>query len=470
MNKLQKTLAPQAATMVLCLLYVSNAAGEIRTITATGEYRMGDNDTRTDAKRLALLDAKRLALEQTGTYIESITQIKNFDLSKEEIRAYTAGIVEVVEQATRDAIEGTTHIIRVDVTAKIDTDVVARQIDSVRKNETAKAELLKLRVERDQLKQEIEATTRQLAALKSKTEVETVTKQRQQAVTRLEVEDLLARADTALWDYLDIKHKELPGKDKTKLLRLRVEETRILRLVEQVLAIDPANAEAHKTKGMLLQEQGKYEDAVREYRTVLRLKPDDRDVHVALGDSLEKGGDLDGAIAVYRAGIRLKPADFGGTIMLRLSLASTLWRKGDIEGAIAEHREMIRIHPRAAISHRFIGDRLLEREDYNGAIAEYRVAIRISPDIAKDHYTLGFALLQTGELEEAITELRTSIRLMPNVPWPHYALALALEKKGLKNEAAQELREASKFESATELGRARLDALKIRERIRDLER
>ncbi len=27
---------------------------------------MGDNDTRTDAKRLALLNAKRLALEQAG--------------------------------------------------------------------------------------------------------------------------------------------------------------------------------------------------------------------------------------------------------------------------------------------------------------------------------------------------------------------------------------------------------------------
>ena len=82
------------------------ALAEIHTITAGGEYRMGDNDTRTDAKRLALLDAKRLALEQAGIYIEGVTEVKNFDLAKEEMRAYTAGIVEVVEQTTRTVMEG----------------------------------------------------------------------------------------------------------------------------------------------------------------------------------------------------------------------------------------------------------------------------------------------------------------------------------------------------------------------------
>lgn len=40
------------ALSVLLLLHavlVAPAAAEIKTITATGEYRMGDNDTRTDA-------------------------------------------------------------------------------------------------------------------------------------------------------------------------------------------------------------------------------------------------------------------------------------------------------------------------------------------------------------------------------------------------------------------------------------
>jgi len=92
--------------MLLYLLAPEHLTAAIRTITALGEYRMGDNDTRTDAKRLALLDAKRLALEQAGTYIESITEVKNLDISKDEIRAYTAGIVELIEHTSRTILEG----------------------------------------------------------------------------------------------------------------------------------------------------------------------------------------------------------------------------------------------------------------------------------------------------------------------------------------------------------------------------
>ena len=117
---------------ILC--FASPSRAEISTITATGEYRMGDHDTRADAKRIALQDAKRLALEKAGTYLESITEVKNFQLDREEIRAYTAGIVEVTEQQTRSTMEGETTVVRVDVTGKINTSVVARQTDALRKN------------------------------------------------------------------------------------------------------------------------------------------------------------------------------------------------------------------------------------------------------------------------------------------------------------------------------------------------
>jgi hypothetical protein len=192
------TLGVQAALILLCLVPAPQAAAELRTITATGEYRMGDHDTRADAKRLALLDAKRLALEQAGTYIESITQVKNFDLTKEEIRACTAGIVEVTEQATRITLEGETTVVRVAVTVNIDTDVVVRQIDALRKNETVKAELLRAREEADRLRRERDALQRELAAAKSKPEVEALAQKRRKALTGADVFALLAQALIAL--------------------------------------------------------------------------------------------------------------------------------------------------------------------------------------------------------------------------------------------------------------------------------
>mgnify|MGYP003694111703 CR=1 FL=1 len=71
----------------------------VRVVTASGEYRMGDHDTRADAVRLAIEAAKRQALEQVATYLESVTEVKNLDVTRDDIRTYTAGIVMRVGSA-----------------------------------------------------------------------------------------------------------------------------------------------------------------------------------------------------------------------------------------------------------------------------------------------------------------------------------------------------------------------------------
>jgi hypothetical protein len=179
---------PMGLAVLAIWLWLAPAAvaTEVRTLTATGEYRMGDNDTKTDAKRLALLDAKRQALEQVGTYLEGVTEVKHLSVTRDEIRSYTAGIVEVIEQSTRTTLEGETTMVRVDVTVKVDPAVVTRQLGELRKNELAKEELTRAKAEADRLRKELDDKSRQLAALKGG-EAETAVQQRQQ---------VLARADT----------------------------------------------------------------------------------------------------------------------------------------------------------------------------------------------------------------------------------------------------------------------------------
>ena len=84
----------------------------LRVVTATGEYRMGEHDTRTDATRLAIEAAKRQALEQVAMYLESVTEVKNLDVTRDEIRAYSAGIVTVLNQQVRTRIEDGSVVMR----------------------------------------------------------------------------------------------------------------------------------------------------------------------------------------------------------------------------------------------------------------------------------------------------------------------------------------------------------------------
>src|SRR5262245_10636367 len=85
--------------MILCA-WPTITLAEIRVVAGQGEYRMGNRDTREDALRLATEAAKRNALEQVAVYLESITIINGLDVTKDEIRTYTAGLVLVLEQAT----------------------------------------------------------------------------------------------------------------------------------------------------------------------------------------------------------------------------------------------------------------------------------------------------------------------------------------------------------------------------------
>jgi Flp pilus assembly protein TadD len=441
-------VAVPSCALLIFLISINQSSAEVRTISAIGEYRMGDNDTRTDAKRLALLDAKRLALEQTGTYIEGITQIKNFDLTKEEIRAYTAGIVEVIEEATQTLMEGDTTVVRVNITVKIDPDVVREQIDSLRKNEEAKAGLLRLRVDRDRLMLQVEDQSQQLAALRSKAKMDAISKRRQQILTGLDVEELLARARVAL-----------SGSERSPLVSGRSTpsgRSNAMKLVEMALALDPSHSEGHNLKGVLLTEAGQHNDAITEFRIAIGLQPDDAPTHNNLAHALIAVGKRTEAISEYSSAIQLNPTEIGyhnnlGRVLAEIGhwegvieqysivlvlrpddtnahvmTGIALQETGDIGGALAEFRKALQFEPRNPTTHGLIGDLLQEAGDFKNAIKEYRIALELDPSNAKHHYHFGRALSSSGAKDQAIAEYRIAIDLQPDYAPVHLNLGALL--------------------------------------------
>jgi tetratricopeptide (TPR) repeat protein len=273
--------APAMLAAWACLA-PAQAGAEVRTLTATGEYRMGDNDTKTDAKRLALLDAKRLALEQVGTYLEGVTEVKNLSVTKDEIRSYTAGIVEVLEQATRTTLEGETTVVRVDVTVKVDPADIAKKVGELRKNELAKEELIRARAEADRLRKELDDKNKQLAALKGGA-AEAAVQQRQQVLAKADANDLLAKT----WQVPAGQKDEIVTKVKPPTAE---ESAKYRAILEAALKLDPDNPWVHFKLGHLYHAEGKLDAAIQEYRTAIRLKPDAPRPHLALGRALKAQG------------------------------------------------------------------------------------------------------------------------------------------------------------------------------------
>jgi hypothetical protein len=176
-------------------------SGNVRVVTASAEYRMGDHDTRNDAVRLAVEAAKRDALEQVATYLESVTEVKNMDVTRDDVKTYTAGIVMVMDQKITTRLEGDTIVIRADLTAQVDPDEVAQAITALRENESARTELIALRSETDQLRQQLDAANQALASASSPEQIQALNQERQELLNQLQANALVSQAWTD-WVYV----------------------------------------------------------------------------------------------------------------------------------------------------------------------------------------------------------------------------------------------------------------------------
>lgn len=187
-------------TLRLVVLFLSLSVwpaitlAEIRVVTAYGEHRMGDRDTREDAIRLATEAAKRNALEQVAVYLESITIVDGLDMTKDEIRTYTAGLVFVLEQATNTTLDESTIVVRTDLVAQIDTEEVRQAIAALRENKDAWHQLVALQQENDQLQQDLAAANKALAQASTTEQTQQAAQQRQSILNRVQSNAMVSQA------------------------------------------------------------------------------------------------------------------------------------------------------------------------------------------------------------------------------------------------------------------------------------
>lgn len=76
------------------LLIAVPAMGEMMTFEKEVEEVVANDQSREQVEAFALQKAKRLAVEEAGTYLSSLTVVVNFALAKDEITALASGVVQ----------------------------------------------------------------------------------------------------------------------------------------------------------------------------------------------------------------------------------------------------------------------------------------------------------------------------------------------------------------------------------------
>ena len=118
---------------ILSLFFTQTVfAASKETIYASYKYALGDSDTKSDAKKIAFIEAKRLCLEKAGVYLESNTEVLNSQLSIDEIKTYTGGILKVEVVSEQFKAVGETLTLFMEVKAEVDLKEVSENLKRVK--------------------------------------------------------------------------------------------------------------------------------------------------------------------------------------------------------------------------------------------------------------------------------------------------------------------------------------------------
>jgi tetratricopeptide (TPR) repeat protein len=204
----------------------------------------------------------------------------------------------------------------------------------------------------------------------------------------------------------------------------------------------PNSARAHFNYGSALQQQGRLDDAEKEYAAALRFDSNYVKVYMNLGQLYVSKAKLDEAKKNYEKAIQLEPH----TGEIRSGYAYLLERLGWADEARAEYENAIRLSPKSARLLYTYGAFLDKRGEIDAAIAQYQRALDVDPDMADAHSELGTALLAKGDAQRAEFHYLEATRLDPTRADVHSNLGSLLLREGKTSQAIMEYEEALRID------------------------
>ncbi len=123
---------------------------EIKIFEKDLEEIVSNDQSREQVEAFTLQKAKRLAIEEAGTFIQSLTFVQNYQLTKDEVMALSSGVVQakIIGVPGVQLINGVIHV-KVKAMIQVDTGILDRQIAEIMKE---KGTLKKLEEEQAKVK------------------------------------------------------------------------------------------------------------------------------------------------------------------------------------------------------------------------------------------------------------------------------------------------------------------------------
>ena len=215
--------------------------------------------------------------------------------------------------------------------------------------------------------------------------------------------------------------------DRGRLLMQQGRLDQAVREFRSALIEDPGNATAHGCMALCLSDLGRYDEAERAAVEAVRHGPEQDIGHYALGAIALERDRLEEAHRAASEALRIDPTDaFNFGLMARVHIASDRWeeaRKAAEAGLRCDpaHVQCLNLHSLAL--------QQLGRPAEARAVIE--AALARDPENAATHSTAGWAALKAGDPAKALQHFKEALRIDPSLDHARSGVVESIKAKNL---------------------------------------
>ncbi len=211
-------------------------------------------------------------------------------------------------------------------------------------------------------------------------------------------------------------------------------------LWRDTLAKNPSAWLAHNELGLLLNQQGKAEEAMTHYQQSLKLQPEQVEAYNNAGTYYLVRGQLEVAMGLFHQALQSGPR----SAVTHYNIGNVLDRQKKSAEATREYLEALRLDPAHADAENNLACMLATQGKVSEAIERFKHVIDLQPKHFDALNNLGTTLVESGKAEEAIPYLRRAVELVPDFADGHYNLGNAFSAVKRHEEARGEYNAAIK--------------------------
>lgn len=444
---------------IICIWIISfsiPAIAELKTFIKEYTYQASEIDSKMSSRVIALEQVKRLLLEELGTYLESQTEVKDYQLTKEQITSITAGIVQT--KIIEEKWNGKEYWLKAEIAA--DPKKVAKAVDSLRKDRQRMKGLEEANKRASQALREVEKLKKEFSSTKKTDKAKL--KQYNKVIDGLSAVDWIQKADSlknagklneallainkaieldpgpkiASQCYIhrgfinleiyDDYNKFIEDVDRAVELDPGMESYMLrhffsflkglqlkskgyhkqaascfknaLSDADRMIQLDPGSGGSYSMRAFVYIQLGNYQRALSDLNKVVELDPRDAQAYLERGDVKRKTGDFMQSVSDYDKALALLPE-------YRQKQANLGKRPTSIKSADQSCADL----QKKAYYGRGLADALLG--NYKLAIDDFSKAIKLDSSFVDGYAGRSFSYLKMGNYQNAMKDANRMVEL-----------------------------------------------------------